>query len=131
LNHLDFYLWEHLKPLCIQLSVRNAGTLHQHTVNVWKTIHNHLEIFERVWQSMIRCAKVCITPHGGHFEHFLQMGALSAATLRGSICGFTFLQTCFLFLICEAHMQSLSTHFRFMEFIPKVCPHISDSSYIT
>jgi hypothetical protein len=123
LNHLDFYLWEHLKPLCIQLSVHNSGTLHQHTVNVCQTIHNHLEISKQIWQSISMyyaswrtfwtllgngCFKCC-NSEGEHLWIHTDTNSFSFSDMWSSYAKFVHT-----FQIHGAHPQSLSTYFRFI-----------------
>jgi hypothetical protein len=71
LNHLDSYLWEHLKTLVYAAPVDNEGALHHHSVDAFQTIRNYPDIFERMRRSMMRRVEAFIESHGGHFEHLL------------------------------------------------------------
>jgi hypothetical protein len=51
--------------------VENKQALHHHIVDACQTIHIYPGIFEWMQWSMMRCVKVCIKSHVGHFEHFL------------------------------------------------------------
>jgi hypothetical protein len=77
LNPLDIYLWGHLKTLVHAAPVDNEEALHHRTVEACQTIRNYPGNSEWMWQSMMRCVKVCIESHGGHFEHLLQMHSFS------------------------------------------------------
>jgi hypothetical protein len=63
LNPLDFYLWEHLKPLVYAAPVDNEEALHHSIVDACQTTYNYPGIFERIWRSMIRCVEACIESH--------------------------------------------------------------------
>jgi hypothetical protein len=64
-----FYLWEHLKHMCMQLLLT---TKRHFTIALWvsaKTIRNCPGIFELIRLTVLRLVEACIESHRGHFEH--------------------------------------------------------------
>jgi hypothetical protein len=70
-DHLDFYLWGHLKTLVCASPVDNEEAFRCHIVGGCQTIRNCLGIFERMQQSMKRRDATCNELHGRHFAHLL------------------------------------------------------------
>jgi hypothetical protein len=71
LNPLDFYLWGHLKPVCIKLLLKTKRHL---TIAMWMPVRLSATtpgIFERMRRSMMRRVEACTESHGGHYEHLL------------------------------------------------------------
>jgi hypothetical protein len=116
LHPLDFCLWGHLKALVYAAPVHNVETLHQRVVNACQAIRNYPRIFQRTRQSKIRCVQECVKPHGGHFQHFLLMRPFSSVSRKEVLAG--------------PYLYEFVSSFWYVELIPKVCPHISDSRCI-
>lgn len=71
LNPLDFFLWGHLKALVYKTPVNTEEELTQRIRNSCDQIRHTPGIFQRVRQSMLRRANVCIEVEGGHFQQLL------------------------------------------------------------
>jgi hypothetical protein len=112
LNPLDLCLWGHLEPIVSSPPLYNKGTIHQPIVNACQTIIKYSGIFEHVRQSTIRRAQVCIE---SRFEHFLQMHRFSAVTGKEAVA--------------DTFLHELVPLFWYVELIPRVCSHISDSHF--
>jgi hypothetical protein len=69
LNHLDFYLWEHLKTLVYAAPLHNKETLHHRSVDACQTIHNYPVVFEGMPPSIMRRVEAYVESHGRHSEH--------------------------------------------------------------
>jgi hypothetical protein len=71
LSPLDFYLWRHPKPLCLQLLL----TMKRHfTITLWMSVRQSATTPASLWKrrSMLRCVDVWAESHGGYFEHLLK-----------------------------------------------------------
>jgi hypothetical protein len=99
LNPLDFYLWEHLKPLVYAAPLDNEEALHYRTVDACQTIRNCPGISEQMRRSMMRRVEACIESHGGHFEHLLWTYSFSCNS-ELNVPGHMLIWTSFLVLVC-------------------------------
>jgi hypothetical protein len=61
LNHLDFYLWGHLRILVYAAPVDNEEAC--------QTIRIYLSILERMRRPVMRRVEACMEYHGSNFEH--------------------------------------------------------------
>jgi hypothetical protein len=71
LNHLDFYLWGHLKSLVYATPVNTQQELWQRVWVACDTVKTSPGVFERVRQSTVRSARACVEVEGSNFEHLL------------------------------------------------------------
>jgi hypothetical protein len=79
---LDFYPWEHLKPLVYAAPVDNEEALHHLSVDACQTIRNCPAIFVRMWRSMMRRVEACTESHGGHLIRVEAGSNAATVTLR-------------------------------------------------
>jgi hypothetical protein len=77
LNPLDLYMRRHLKTLMCATSVDNEQTLLHRTADACQNIRNYPGIFEHMPRSVMICVDLCTEPHGGQFEHLLQIYSFS------------------------------------------------------
>ena len=71
LNPCDFFLWGHLKDLVYQTEVPDVEELRRRIIHGCQTIRETPGIFQRVRESFVRRANVCLNAGGEHFEQFL------------------------------------------------------------
>jgi hypothetical protein len=71
LNHLEIYLWGHLKTLVYAAPVDNEEGPHHRIVDACQIIRNYPGTFERMRRSVMRRVEACIESHRGRFEHLL------------------------------------------------------------
>jgi hypothetical protein len=85
MNHLDVYLWGHLKTVVYAVPVDNEETLYHHILNACQTICNYPRILKRMQWSMIRRVEAYTESHGGQFEHLLIYTIYNHSTLIFSV----------------------------------------------
>jgi hypothetical protein len=71
LNPLDFYLRGHLKTLVYSSPIPDVDILRQRVVQGCASIRRIDSLCERIGQSVMRRAQLCVAAGGGHFEHLL------------------------------------------------------------
>jgi hypothetical protein len=88
-------------------SVDKGGALHHRTVDACQTIRNYLDIFERMWRSVMRRFEACTE----FFRRTYYKCTLSAVTHKLNVSGYILVWKFFLILVCETRAQSLSAPF--------------------
>jgi hypothetical protein len=110
LNHLDFYLWGHLNTLVSAAPVDNEGALQIRTVDACQNISNYPGIFDRMrlpwWDVSRRAFSLMENILGSYYKC-----TLSAITNKLNVSATCSYGHSFLFL--------------YVEFVPKICQHIS------
>jgi hypothetical protein len=71
LNPLNFYLWGHCKTLVCSNPIPDVDTLRQRVEQGCASIRHIDGLCERIRQSVMRRAQLCVAAGGGHFEHLL------------------------------------------------------------
>lgn len=71
INPIDFFLWGHIKNVVYATEVQTVDDLWQRIQAACTDLRQNPNVFERVRNSFLRRAEVCIQVHGGHFEQLL------------------------------------------------------------
>jgi len=71
LTSLDFILWDHVKSLVYTTPVETVEDLTARIFNSCEVVQHMPDIFERVYQNMMRWCNACFEVGGRHFEHLL------------------------------------------------------------